>query len=529
MIKVLLSICLIICYNISVAQNAIVEKLPKGNFPVGFSSTVALDYAQNYPYCLDSTVQIKKYPKPLIINTWYPAVASATSKPMARKEYFSFQSSDKNIVQWVNSYRDYTENTAIQEWFGKKKSDLSAPEQLLLNEFLNAKTTAVKNIQAAKGKFPLIIYHQGAGASFEDNAILCEWLASQGYVVIGCSFQSADGEKLASHGQEESLKDVAFLLSFAQKLSNVDWMHAAMIGHSLGGQTINYIAAQGNMPFDAMVSLETTQEYYIGEMGMWPFITYVTDNAQKVNGAFLFASKPYAIHDAADKMINADRYYLTIPDIEHNDFISQGIQKKYLKQARDKTPEAVKAFQLVNEQYTTLCTYVLSFLNKQLKDDKKNWNNLLSNPSLRFGYTPFIEEMAKGKTKDMYVGGNSNPPTPRQLKFLIEARKIDTVVNLVNKFWHKDSKEPIYDPTFIHAVANHLLTTDTIAAGKIYKAYKALLGSTAVNTLFVYYIRLFSRFGLKGETKIELDKLLTLDPGNLEEVNQLKEKYLKQK
>ncbi len=54
------------------AQQEIERTLKPGKFQTGFFSTVDLITARDYPYCLDSSLKIKKYPKPLIINVWYP-------------------------------------------------------------------------------------------------------------------------------------------------------------------------------------------------------------------------------------------------------------------------------------------------------------------------------------------------------------------------------------------------------------------------------------------------------------------------
>lgn len=507
------------------SQKQIWDRLSKGKYAVGFYSTVAFDYAQNYPYCIDSSRKIKKYPKPLIINIWYPAITGGDSKKMSFKSYAEFQSIDKNIRGWLQQYRDYTENTQVEQLLGKKKIQLDSLERIFWQNFLNRKSMAEKNAKHASGKFPVVIYHQGAGASFEDNSILCELLATYGYVVIGCSFQSADGENLASHGKEESVKDAGFLLSFAHDLPFADWSQTAIIGHSLGGQAVNYMAAQGNMAFDAMVSLETTQEYYIGSHDMWPFANYVDENAYKAKTSFLLASNPYAIHDLADKMINAERYYLTIPDLGHNDFISQGIQKKYVLSERNKNMQDAKNnFELALSKYSILCDYIISFLNAHLKEDKESMKNLLSNNSLKLGYTQFLEQMPREKSRDDYPENSQLPPSPRQLKFLIQARKIDEAVGLIGRFWKSGSKDPIYDPTLIYALTDHLLKKDTSNAKKLYNAYKNILDRSIINKQFLYFIQLYSRFGLKEYVRMALDKLVMLDPENAEEI---KGKHLK--
>ncbi len=97
--------------------------------------------------------------------------------------------------------------------------------------------------------------------------------------MVICSYRlpptsGTDGESLAAGEMKNSQNDIGFLLSYAKKLPYVDWMNTAFIGHSLGGQTANYTAVQGNMPFDAYVCMETTQEYHIDKSDLWTWVSY---------------------------------------------------------------------------------------------------------------------------------------------------------------------------------------------------------------------------------------------------------------
>ena len=47
-----------------------------------------------------------------------------------------------------------------------------------------------------------MIYHGGYGSSFEDNSVLCEYLASHGYVVFGSAFQDEKGGSFNIDGKD---------------------------------------------------------------------------------------------------------------------------------------------------------------------------------------------------------------------------------------------------------------------------------------------------------------------------------------
>src|SRR5262249_30219062 len=58
--------------------------------------------------------------------------------------------------------------------------------------------------RAGPESFPLVIYHAGAGSSFEDNSVLCEFLASHGFVVLGSAFPERSGKSFNTDGGEGS-------------------------------------------------------------------------------------------------------------------------------------------------------------------------------------------------------------------------------------------------------------------------------------------------------------------------------------
>ena len=79
-----------------------------------------------------------------------------------------------------------------------------------------------------------MIYHAGHGSSFEDNSVLCEFLASHGYVVFGSAFQEPSGASFNVDGKQTSARDMEFLIAYAKQLPNADWHHVGVIGHSGG-------------------------------------------------------------------------------------------------------------------------------------------------------------------------------------------------------------------------------------------------------------------------------------------------------
>ena len=173
-----------------------------------------------------------------------------------------------------------------------------------------------------------MIYHSGAGSSFEDNSVFCEYLASHGFVVLGSAFQRGDGTSLGTGPVEGSARDLEFLIAQARKLPGVDWEHIGLVGHSLGAQSALYYRSQANSPVDAVVSLDTTQDYRGLSDTSWEyFTTPVLKNAENFTCPLLMVADSHAFFELADALHASRRYYLTLRGMGHNDYISQGTDR----------------------------------------------------------------------------------------------------------------------------------------------------------------------------------------------------------
>ena len=104
-----------------------------------------------------------------------------------------------------------------------------------------------------------------------ENADLCEYLASHGYLVIaspGMGVQRESTHDLA--GVEAQARDISFLVGYAGTVTSADPTHVAVVGFSWGGLA-NVIAAARDNRIDALVALD-------GSMRYWPgIITQATD------------------------------------------------------------------------------------------------------------------------------------------------------------------------------------------------------------------------------------------------------------
>ena len=98
-----------------------------------------------------------------------------------------------------------------------------------------------------------------------ENADLCEYLASYGYVVVASPDMGATTRLMTGDatGVNAQAQDIAFLIGYAQTLPDTDMSKLAVAGFSWGAIS-NLFAAARDSRIDALVSLDGSMRYYPG-------------------------------------------------------------------------------------------------------------------------------------------------------------------------------------------------------------------------------------------------------------------------
>lgn len=174
--------------------------------------------------------------RPVLIAIWYPA--SATSSRMTYHDYFDVPHLDE-LADFARRLKQFGEKTAKETVFRNKEESLTAEERLAFNQLFQMESYTYRDAPAAAGRFPAVVYHPGAGGSFDENAVMSEFLASHGYVILSSAYQTSTVQ--ASNnvgGASKSVRDMQFLLQAASKLPFVEITKIAGVGHSAGAQTL---------------------------------------------------------------------------------------------------------------------------------------------------------------------------------------------------------------------------------------------------------------------------------------------------
>jgi predicted dienelactone hydrolase len=199
--------------------------LGPGPFAVGFRSAWAFDEGRTYRTAFDEgkTYGSEKTARPLLVLQWYPAqTGGGTGEPLPHGRYFAIPSEDPRLERYAGALAEYARGVFVAQVMGEPETALDEDERAALEAALAAPTLSRPGLEPASGSFPLVIYHSGAGSSFEDNAALCEHLASHGYVVLGSAYPEADGSSLGVDAGRGSAEDVQFLARWARRLPFAD-------------------------------------------------------------------------------------------------------------------------------------------------------------------------------------------------------------------------------------------------------------------------------------------------------------------
>jgi dienelactone hydrolase len=310
--------------------------------------------------------------RPLQTLIWYPAEKSS-GKPM--------------------TVGDYTDLLPTETSFGKP--DLPADWKQWIDSMkpsLNDSMWAVRNAPPLAGRFPVIIYAPSFSSMSWENADLCEYLASHGYVVVASPNMGATsrGMTVDVGGINAQAQDISFLIGYAQTLPNTDMSAIAVAGFSWGGISNLFAAARDNR-IDALIALDGSMRYFPG------LVKAATDvhPEQMTIPLLFFTQGPTSMEKLAQQHPNKDNEgpnvmnawthgdLITVDDIalvhvEHSSMYqrNEDIWKNYPKNHK---ADYSRADGIVG--YAWIARYTLEFLNAYLKQDAQAMAFLKKTPA----------------------------------------------------------------------------------------------------------------------------------------------------
>lgn len=217
-----------------------------GSHAVGLRVVEQYDYSRVFRHLTDvsGAPYLGERARPLQTLLWYPAERVPRSMTV----------------------RDYTALWATETNFGHPKMAARSLESLqAMAPTLDSSLWAVRDATPAPGRFPVVIYAPSFSSTAWENADLCEYLASHGFVVLatpsfGVSTRCMTTD-LAGLGAQAA--DISFLIGFARTIENADTSKVAVAGFSWGGLA-NVVAAARDNRIGALVALDGSLRYWPG-------------------------------------------------------------------------------------------------------------------------------------------------------------------------------------------------------------------------------------------------------------------------
>ncbi len=336
--------------------------LRAGEYAVGFQAVNRYDYSRTYETKSrpEELARSGERARPMQIWIWYPAKKTGSDSYMSYKEYVYLSATEEKggaptAEARAASRRIFTAHPVFQN---------VPPDRM--DQLFKMRTAASKNAAPHAGHFPLVVF--GQGYFFESpltHSILCEYLASHGYVVAAVPYQ---GYPLPQSfhdlvGLENETRDMEYVISFMHDFPNADHDRLGVIGFDYGGMAALLVQMR-NTDVDAVVGIDTGIMFLHNSVLLKQSPSYKVTNlrvplmlvtrTQAENGPeedlSLFEQAKYS-----------ERFLLRLKGMNHQDFTSFGMLLSTLLDAGDTSRRGKRM------EYETTCRYVLNFLDAYVK------------------------------------------------------------------------------------------------------------------------------------------------------------------
>jgi tetratricopeptide (TPR) repeat protein len=294
--------------------------------------------------------------RPLQTLIWYPAIQSK-SKPMTGLDYVALADTEVHFD---------SPDPEHSKWRKRVNSSFDSP------------LWAVRDAKPQEGRYPIVIYAPSDSSVAWENADLCEYLASHGYIVLASRSMGTSTRDMTDdvEGINEQARDISFLITYAGTLSDADRSKVAVVSFSWGGISSLFAAARDKR-IDALAELDGSMRYYPGlvkqagdihpEQMEIPLLFFTSSDPNH----FELVQRNYNPDSdvVGPNVLNAwkqgDLYTVNMLGISHPEFCSMFQRWKHyaINEVADYGVDDM------NTSYAWMALYTLKFLNAYLKTD----------------------------------------------------------------------------------------------------------------------------------------------------------------
>jgi dienelactone hydrolase len=443
----LIAFLLLLMYPVSnLAQTpSLWGELKSGPYAVGFKTVEKYDHSRVFRDKKDyfGNPLSGERARPIQICIWYPAKITDEVSEMTYGEYVFPYPEDNHFFDLISELQN-REIYYLHYITGNDRG--------FVVDLMSARMAAFRNAPPADGSFPLIIYHPNLRRSYCENALICEYLASHGFVVatthsLGMSSLNPQDNPA---NLEAQIRDREFAISCLHDYPNVDHNKMGVLGFSQGGLAA-LLMQMRNTDIDAVVSLEG---WFIIDERIEFASLFSSYNVDRMNAPLLqICGQDEELYDYSlyNSLKYSDRFSLTISDFRGADFTHYSM---FTTLASD----SISSLTVPKRRgYEIICRYVLNFFKARLNSDEK---------ALVFiNNSPQDNDIEPGLFVISSFPGNDLPPTEEQFASIIEEHGIDMAVELYDKFKKSDPEH-----IFFREVAFNVLGYQYLQTGRISEA-----------------------------------------------------------
>ena len=353
-------------YNCALAQIEIMEKFDLGEYNVGFKYKKVIDYSRAYGNSYRS----------IQLFIWYPAEENSIT-PFQYGDYFLLNLPQAQSLDLDTPNKIATIDSLIQKEVERLNNQ--SKTGINLTKYKNLQTVSRRDIPPSQKSFPLLLFAPGGNTSGHLNSVICEYLASHGYIVVSFpSLGNADTLRwpFDQTGLNLHIDDMAFAINhLKQTMNQLNIDKTGLISWSVGGVS-QAIYCMKNPNIDLFISLDSGigRVYGIEMLKESPYFDFMKFNIPYLH---MTGKQPemYQVERSSefyDSIASAVKYSLVIEPFAHQHFAALlGIIPALSSEKEDET---------IVKSYVDMCRLSLVFTNAYLKDEinsKKKWLDLI--------------------------------------------------------------------------------------------------------------------------------------------------------
>lgn len=311
-----------------------------------------------------------KQPRTLAISVWYPTKAFKARR-MTYNQYLAYppgRYTTPDYLAWLeNNHRE----DFCKQLFNRSYIVLGPEGQTFFHQVLRTPTYAHYGAPPAMGPLPLVVYIPDSTHAADSNYLLCERLASQGFLVVSASFFQPTPDSLQRSKEAVIPEDITFLLDYMKRRYKANMTKVAMMGHGYGAIPAMAYAQQWPERVQAVAVLDPLPAQLA--WSKYPPTTglgaALYKNPEWITDPVLVLAPPTANLTLFNRITGPNRYYLLFRNLKAGQYHSAAHLVKRLLVAEGGNSPSVASAKQVLDSYDMASDAVTFFLFSALSED----------------------------------------------------------------------------------------------------------------------------------------------------------------